>query len=112
MIARVTHYRIRPGKMEEFTSITESLAPALDKLHGFRVLLMLRGPEEESHEATAISVWDTAADLRNCDNSDFYYHVVAQLMACCESFSPMKEQEVLVSKFPAAHAKSQSRRTS
>jgi heme-degrading monooxygenase HmoA len=111
MVARVTHYRIRPGKIQEFTSITESLAPALDKLHGFRVLLMLRGPEEDSREATAISVWDSSADLRNCDNDEFYYHVVARLMSCCESFSPMQEQQVLVSKFPAAQAKSQSQPT-
>jgi len=112
MIARVTQYRIRPGKLEEFASISESLSPALDKLPGFRVFVVLRGPEKESNEATAISIWDTAADLRNCDNNEFYYHVVAQLMSCCESFSPMKEQEVLVSKFPAAKAAPKAKKAS
>jgi len=102
MVARVTHYRIRPGRIIEFASIAESLAPALDKLHGFRVLLMLGGEEKDSRDATSISVWDTAEDMRDCDNDKFYYHVIARLMSCCESFSPMKEQPVLASKFPAA----------
>jgi heme-degrading monooxygenase HmoA len=103
MVARVTQYRIRPGKVEKFVSLQESLIAAVDKLHGFRVLLVLRGPDEDSHDATAISVWDTAADMHHSDNDKFYYHVVSQLISCCESFSPMKEQEVLVSKFPAAN---------
>jgi len=101
MVARVTHYRIRPGKVEEFAATVQSLIPAMDKLHGFRVLVMLRGSEPDSRDAMAISVWETAADLKNSDNDAFYYHVLAHLMGCCESFSPMQEQEVLVSKFPS-----------
>ncbi|MGH9713185.1 MAG: antibiotic biosynthesis monooxygenase family protein [Candidatus Acidiferrales bacterium] len=99
MVARVTQYKIRPGKIEAFTSAVESMSPALDKFHGFRVLLVLRGPEEDSREATTISVWDSVEDLRHCDNDKFYYHAIANLMKCCESFSPMREQDVLASKF-------------
>jgi heme-degrading monooxygenase HmoA len=99
MVARVTHYRIRPGKLEEFAAAVQSLIPALDKLHGFRVLIMLRGADPDSRDAMAISVWDSDADLKNSDNDSFYYHVLARLMSFCESFSPMREQEVLVSKF-------------
>jgi heme-degrading monooxygenase HmoA len=99
MIARVTHYRIRPGKLDEFTANVQSLTAAIDKLKGFRTLLVLRGDESSSQEAMAISIWESAEDMKDCDNDSFYYHVVSKLIGCCESFSPMHEQEVLVSKF-------------
>lgn len=100
MVARVTHYRIREGKMEEFAAAVRTLLPAMDKLHGFRVLLVLGGEEKTGRDVMAVSVWDSAADLKNSDNNEFYYEVLARLLSCCESFSPMwHEQEVLVSKF-------------
>jgi heme-degrading monooxygenase HmoA len=99
MVARVTHYRIRPGKLEEFTATVQSLTAAMDKLKGFRVLLVLRGDEAASQEVTAISTWDSVEDMKDSDSDSFYYHVVSKLIGCCESFSPMHEQEVMVSKF-------------
>ncbi len=99
MVARVTHYRIREGKLAEFAATVQSLTAALDKLNGFRVLLVLRAEDLDSREAMAISIWDSALDLRNSDNNSFYYDVIARLLSCCESFSPMHQQEVLVSKF-------------
>ena len=99
MVARVTHYRIRPGKLEEFTATVQSLTAAMDKLKGFRVLLVLRGDEAASQEVTAISTWDSIEDMKDSDSDSFYYHVVSKLIGCCESFSPMHEQEVMVSKF-------------
>jgi len=99
MVARVTHYRIRPGKLEEFTSHVESLSSALDKFKGFRVLLVLRGEEESTQEAMAISIWDSSEDMRHTDSDSFYYRAISRLIGCCESFSPMHEQEVLVSRF-------------
>jgi heme-degrading monooxygenase HmoA len=99
MVARVTHYRIRPGKIDEFTATVQSLTDAMDKLKGFRVLLVLRGDEAASQEVTAISTWDSIEDMKDSDSDSFYYHVVSKLIGCCESFSPMHEQEVMVSKF-------------
>ncbi|MGH9746985.1 MAG: antibiotic biosynthesis monooxygenase family protein [Candidatus Acidiferrales bacterium] len=99
MVARVTHYRIRSGKVEEFAATIQSLTSAMDKLSGFRILIVLRDEDPESREAMAISVWDSAADIRNSDNNAFYYSVIAKVLGCCESFSPMHEQEVLLSKF-------------
>jgi hypothetical protein len=46
-----------------------------------------------------ISVWDSAEDIKNSDNDRFYYDVIARLVSCCEGFSSMHQQEVLVSKF-------------
>jgi heme-degrading monooxygenase HmoA len=100
MVARVTHYHIRPGKVEEFVATQQSLIPAMDKLPGFRVLLVLRGEDPASRDAMAISVWDSAEDLKNSDNDAFYYDVLARLLSSCESFTPAShEREVLVSKF-------------
>ena len=100
MVARVTHYHIRPGKVEEFVATVQSLIPAMDKLRGFRALIVLRGEDPDSRAAMAISVWDSAEDLKNSDNDAFYYDVLARLLKCCEGLSPMRhEQEVLVSKF-------------
>ncbi len=99
MVARVTHYRIRPGKLEEFSATVQSLTAAMDKLKGFRVLLVLRGDESSGQDAMAISVWESAEDMKDSDSNSFYYHVVSKLIGCCESFSPMHEQEVMVSKF-------------
>ena len=99
MVARVTHYKIRPGKMEEFFTIAQSFIPAMDKLHGFRALLVLRGEEKDSRDAMAISVWDSAADMSDSDNDELYFKGLAQLIGCCETFSPMHVQEVLLSKF-------------
>ena len=99
MIARVTRFRIRPGKVEEFATRAESLMAAMDKLAGFRVLLLLRGEEAGGRDATAISVWDSAEDLNNSENNTFYYDALVRLMNCCESFSPMHQHEVLKSKF-------------
>ena len=99
MVARVTHYRIRPGKVEEFAATVKPLIAVMDKLAGFRVLLVLRGEDPDGRDATAISIWNSIEDLKNCDNDTFYYDVLARLIRCCESFSPMHQQEVLVSKF-------------
>jgi hypothetical protein len=63
------------------------------------VLLVLRGDEAASQEVTAISTWDSIEDMKDSDSDSFYYHVVSKLIGCCESFSPMHEQEVMVSKF-------------
>ena len=72
---------------------------ALDKLAGFRVLLLLRGEDPDGRDATSISVWDSVEDLKSSENNAFYYDVLVRLMSCCESFSPMHQHEVLKSKF-------------
>ena len=99
MVARLTHCRIRPGKMEEFVNTAEALTPALVKLHGFRALLILQGEGKDSQDTMAISVWDSEADISNSENDEFYYKGLAQLIGCCETFSPMHVQDVLLSKF-------------
>lgn len=98
MVARITQLRIRPGKMAEFTATVDSLMAALDKLEGFRFLVVMRG-EDPSRDATAISVWDSAEQLKSSENDKFYYDGLKRLMGYCESFSPMHQHEVLKIKF-------------
>ena len=99
MVARVTHYKIRAGKLEEFVATVESLTAAMDELAGFRSLVVLRGEDPASREAMAISVWDSEANMRDSDSNTHYYHAISKLIGCCESFSPMHVQEVLASRF-------------
>lgn len=110
MVARVTHYKIRPGKMEEFVATAQALTPTLDKLHGFRVLLILRGEDKDSQDAMAISVWDSVSDMKNSDNDEFYFKTLSKLIGCCESFSPMHVEEVLLSKFANPNEESRAAR--
>ena len=99
MIARITRFRIRPGKVEEFAATAESLMATIGKLDGFRVLLLLRGEDPSGRDAISISVWDSAEQLKSSENDKLYYGGLARLMSCCESFSPMHQHEVLKSKF-------------
>lgn len=99
MIARVTRYRIRLGKVEEFASRAETLMAAMEKLAGFRVLLLLRGDDPGGRDATSISVWNSAEDLKSSENDTFYYDALSRVMNCRESFSAMHQHEVLKSKF-------------
>ena len=100
MVARVTRYRIRPGKVEEFISTAESLMGMLDKLEGFRAFFLLRGENPDGRDATSVSMWDSVEHMKSSENDKFYYAVIKSLMGCCESFSPMHVHEVLKSKFP------------
>ena len=99
MIARITQFRIRPGKVEEFAAMAENLMAAMGKLDGFRALLLLRGDDPSGRDAMSISVWDSAEHLKSSENDKLYYAGLARLMTCCESFSPMHQHEVLKSIF-------------
>jgi len=99
MVARVTRYRIRPGKVEEFAATIESLMSALDRLEGFRLFLMVRGEDPSGRDATSISIWESTEQMKSNENSRLYYDVIKTVMGCCESFSPMHEHEVMKIKF-------------
>jgi heme-degrading monooxygenase HmoA len=99
MVARITRYRIRAGKEEEFQTTIESLMSTLDKRAGFCFFLLLHGEDPRDRDVTSISVWDCAENMTSSENTTFYYEVVKTLISCCESFSPMHQHEVLKTKF-------------
>lgn len=104
MHARVTLFRILPGKTEQFTAAVDTLMPAIHRLKGFRFLLVLRGPEKDRPEATTISVWESLEDLHAGDNNVFLNQALARLLSCCDGFPKIREQEVLLSEFAARAA--------
>ncbi len=99
MIARVTRYLVRPGKVDEFIATVQSLSASLDGRKGFHFLLVLRDEDPESRELTTLSLWDSMQDIKNSDADASYYTAVKQLMVICESFDPMHGHEVLFAKF-------------
>lgn len=100
MIARVTSYRIRPGREDEFNAIVESAMAQMDHLKGFRGLVVLGSEDPASPDATAISLWDSVEDMKSGESNKFYYEALARAANCCESFSPMHQHVVLKTKFP------------
>ena len=98
MVARITRYRIRAGKEEEFAATMECLMRALDELAGFRIFLLLHAEDPHGRDVTSISVWDCAENMTSSENTAVYYETVKTLIGCCESFSPMHQHEVLKTK--------------
>jgi heme-degrading monooxygenase HmoA len=99
MVARVTRYLVRHGKVEEFISTVQSLSSALDGVKGFHFLIVLHAEDPESRELTTLSLWDSLEDIRNSDADARYYNAIKRLMGTCESFDPMHVREVLFAKF-------------
>jgi len=99
MVARVTRYRIRAGREDEFASTLERWMCCLDTLAGFQFFLLLRGEDPRGRDVTSISVWDCVENMTSSENTAVYYDCVKTLIACCESFSPMHYHEVLNTKF-------------
>jgi len=69
MVARVTRYRIRAGKEEEFASTIEWWISYLDTLAGFQFYLLLRGEDPGGRDVTSISVWDCAENMTSSENT-------------------------------------------
>jgi heme-degrading monooxygenase HmoA len=99
MYARVTQYKIHPGKLDQFTATVDSLMPAIHQLAGFRLVLVLRGTARDKPDALIVSVWDSIENLHASDNNVFLNQALARLMSCCEAFPTIREQEVLLSEF-------------
>ncbi len=101
MYARATEVHITPGKLYEFTSAIQSTFPMLRQQAGFRALVVLGDPEQQSPEATIISVWDSHADLEASEKNMFLYQALSRILGYCESFPKIKAHRVLASEFAA-----------
>jgi heme-degrading monooxygenase HmoA len=100
MHARVWKFVILPGKVEEFAAACKSAIAILRGQPGFRSLLVLRSGLGDMLEATVVSVWDSLVALRNSETSAFQ-KAIANVLTLCEPRPSMREEEVLVSEFPA-----------
>lgn len=101
MHARVTQFRIRPGKLEEFAAAVDSLVPLMHQQQGFKSLMVLRGDSAPGTgpEATVITTWDSLDSLRANEENLYFYRAMARVMAFSEGFPAIHEHEVLVSEF-------------
>ena len=104
MHARISLYKIRTGKQEEFQQSIESLKPTMRQQKGFCGLVVLRGSEISEEETTVISIWDSLEDLRGSEKNLFFYQAMARTLTLCEGFpAVIREHEVLATEFAAKH---------
>ena len=96
MHARVTKFRILPGKLEEFAAAVESMIPLAHEQQGFRGLLVLRSDAGGKPETQVIGLWNSLEDLRHSERNVFYYQAISRLLSCSEGFPSIREQEVLM----------------
>ncbi|MBI3405886.1 MAG: antibiotic biosynthesis monooxygenase [Acidobacteria bacterium] len=100
MHARVTQYRLRPGKRDEFYKAIESMRPKMHQQEGFRGLIVLRNAEDSNEDETVISLWNTLDNLRATEKNMYLYQALARALTLCEGFPQIREQEVLITDFP------------
>jgi heme-degrading monooxygenase HmoA len=105
MHARVTHFRILPGRLPEFQAAVDSVLPLLQKQKGFRALLVLHTSEGAKPEVTNISLWESFEDLKNSEKNMFLYQALSRVLSFCEGFPSIREHEVLISDFAADSSK-------
>jgi heme-degrading monooxygenase HmoA len=99
MHARVTHFRILPGKVGDFRQAVDSVIPKIRLQQGFRAMVVLKTEEGTRPEATIVSVWDSFDDLKASEKNLFLYQAISRLLAHCDGFPTIREHEVLVSEF-------------
>jgi len=101
MHARVTQFRILPGKVKEFAGAVDSVLPLIRKQVGFRALVVLRTSETPVAHTTVLSLWDSFDDLKNSEKNLFLYQALSRVLGFCEGFPEIHEHDVLVSEFAA-----------
>lgn len=103
MQARVTQFRILPGKLEEFSAAVDSLIPLMHEQAGFKSLVVLRGDEHPSGptEAMVITTWDSLEALRASERNLYFYRAMARVLTFSDGFPAIHEHQVLVSELGA-----------
>ena len=99
MYARVTHFRILPGKLADFSVAVQSLMPEVQKQKGFRGLLVVHTQTADPIEVEVLSLWNTQEDLDATEkNLSFLSCAGASARFCAglsfDSCSPGADQQV------------------
>jgi heme-degrading monooxygenase HmoA len=100
MYARVTQYRVKPGKREEFIAALSGSVPLMHDQHGFVALLVLQEPENKSPDLRVMTVWDSEEELLASERNLYFYQAVSRALAFSEGFPSIREEEVVLSDFP------------
>ena len=99
MQARVTQFRILPGKLDEFAAAVESMVPLAHEQTGFRGFIVLRSDTAGKPETQVISLWSSLEDMRHSERNVYFYQAITRLLSCSEGFPVIREHEVLISDF-------------
>jgi heme-degrading monooxygenase HmoA len=89
MYARVTHFRILPGK----------LVPEIQGQKGFRGVLVVHTQTSDPIEVEVLSLWETQEDLDATEKNLSFYHALARVQGFAQGFPSIHVHRVLVSKF-------------
>ena len=101
MHARVLHFHVLPGKIQDFQGAADSVIPLIRQQRGFRALVVLHTSPGSKPEATVMSLWDSLDDLKASEKNMFLYQAISRVLSYCEGFPTIREHEVLVSEFAA-----------
>lgn len=102
MYARVAQYRVKPERYEEFVDALEAAIPLMRRQKGFQALLVLRVEGSTPPDVRVMTIWDSQLTLQQSENDSYFYQAVAKALILSDGFPIIREEEVLLSDFPAA----------
>ena len=90
MFARVSHFQILPGKMDEYIRISQdSTGPAAKQQKGFKGGYVLS--DRNMGKSISITLWETEADMKAGEASGYYQQNVAKFKDVLAA-PPVREQ--------------------
>jgi heme-degrading monooxygenase HmoA len=101
MHARVTQYRVKPGKYEEFVDALSTAIPLMRQQKGFQALLVLRVEGSTPPDVRVMTIWDSQQALQQSENNVYFYQAVSRALVLADGFPVIREEEVILSDFPA-----------
>ncbi len=104
MHARITEFRLLPGKLNEFKRVVDSLLPMARQQAGMRALVVLRTPEHGLEGVTVVSVWDSVDAMRASEKNMYFYQALARIKLVTDGIPIIREHEVIATHLaPALH---------
>jgi heme-degrading monooxygenase HmoA len=95
MYARIISSQLKPGTLEQATSIWRDLiVPSLENTKGFRGGYMNSDPH--TGKGTVVTLWETQADASAMNSSGQYQHSIALFANLLESAPDLEQIEVMV----------------
>ena len=100
MYARVTQYRVKLGKHEEFVAALSASVPLMHDQRGFVALLVMRTPGTNRQDLRVLTIWDSEEELLASERNIYFYQAVSRTLAFTEGFPSIREEEIVLSDFP------------
>ncbi len=100
MYARVTQYRVKPGKYEEFIDALSTAIPLMREQKGFQALLVLRVEGTNPPDVRVMTIWESQQALQHSENNLYFYQAISRALVLAEGFPVIREEEVVLSDFP------------